>query len=43
LSQYGRDGVLRAVGYFSQKHDAAQANYTIYNKELLAVMKYLAQ
>jgi hypothetical protein len=43
LSQYGKDGVLRAVGYFSQKHDAAQANYTIHDKELLTVMKCLAQ
>jgi hypothetical protein len=43
LSQYGKDKVLHAVGYFSQKHDAAQANYTIHDKELLAVMKCLAQ
>jgi hypothetical protein len=43
LSQYSKDRVLRAVGYFSQKHDAAQANYTIHDKELLAVMKCLAQ
>jgi hypothetical protein len=43
LSQYGRDRVLRAVGYFSQKLDAAQAYYTIHDKELLVVMKCLAQ
>jgi hypothetical protein len=43
LSQYGKDGVLRAVGYFSQKHDAAQANYTIHDKELLAVIVRHAQ
>jgi hypothetical protein len=43
LSQYGKDGVQQAVGYFSQKHDAAQANYTNHDKELLAVIKCLAQ
>jgi hypothetical protein len=43
LSQYGKDGVLQAVGYFSQKHDAAQANYTFHDKELVAVTTCLAQ
>jgi hypothetical protein len=43
LSQYGNDEVLQAVGYFSQKHDATQANYTIHDKGLLAVMRCLAQ
>jgi hypothetical protein len=43
LSQYSKDRVLRVVGYFSQKHYAVQANYTIHDKELLAVMKCLAQ
>jgi hypothetical protein len=35
--------VLQAVSYFFQKHDTAQANYTIHDKKLLAVMKCLAQ
>lgn len=43
LSQYDDDGVLRPVAYFSSKHSAAQCNYEIYDKELLAIIKCLEE
>ncbi|KFG84296.1 hypothetical protein MANI_115950 [Metarhizium anisopliae] len=39
LSQYDDDGSLRPVAYFSSKHSAAECNYEIYDKELLAIIK----
>ena len=39
LSQFGRDGKLRTVAYFSAKNTPAESNYTIHDKELLAVIK----
>ena len=39
LSQYGEDGLLRAVAYFSAKNNKAEVNYTIHDKEMLAVIK----
>ena len=43
LSQYGDDGLLRPVAYFSAKHTAAECNYEIYDKELLAIIKCLEE
>lgn len=43
LSQYGNDGVLYPVAYFSAKHNAAECNYDIYDKELLAIIKALEE
>lgn len=43
LSQYDDDGVLRPVAYFSAKHSAAECNYEIYDKELLAIIKSMEE
>ncbi|KAJ6437919.1 reverse transcriptase [Purpureocillium lavendulum] len=43
LSQYDDDGSLRPVAYFSSKHSAAECNYEIYDKELLAIIKALEE
>jgi hypothetical protein len=43
LSQFGEDGVLRTVGYFSAKHTPAECNYDVHDKELLAVIKCLQE
>jgi len=43
LSQYDNQGLLRPVAYFSKKMTSAQANYKIYNKELLAVILSIAE
>lgn len=39
LSQYGDDGILRPVAFFSKKHTATECNYEIYDKELLAIIR----
>ena len=39
LSQYDKNGTLRTVAYFSAKNTPAESNYTIHDKELLAVIK----
>jgi hypothetical protein len=39
LSQRDDLGVLRPVAYFSKKHSAAECNYEIYDKELLAIIR----
>ena len=39
LSQYGDDGLLYPIAYFSTKMNAAELNYDIYNKELLAIIR----
>lgn len=39
LSQYGDDGILRPVAFFSKKHSATECNYEIYDKELLAIVR----
>jgi transposase InsO family protein len=39
LSQYGDDGILRPVAFFSKKHSVAECNYEIYDKELLAIIR----
>ena len=38
LSQYGEDGILRPVAFFSKKHSVTECNYEIYDKELLAII-----
>lgn len=43
LSQMHDDGELYPVAYFSAKHTAAECNYDIYDKELLAVVKALEE
>ena len=39
LSQYGDDGLLHPVVFFSCKYSPQEINYEIYNKELLAIIK----
>jgi len=39
LSQYGDDGILHPVSFFSKKHSPAECNYEIYDKELMAIVK----
>ena len=43
LSQYNKDGVLYSVIYFSKWLNPAEYNYKIYNKELLAIIRYFKQ
>ncbi|RAL60329.1 hypothetical protein DID88_000105 [Monilinia fructigena] len=40
---YDSDGLLRPVAYFSAKHSAAECNYEIYDKELLAIIKSMEE
>ena len=39
LSQYGIDGILHPVAYFSKKHLPAECNYEIHDKELMAIVR----
>ena len=43
LSQYNKDRVLYPIIYFSKRLNPAKYNYKIYNKELLAIIKYFKQ
>ena len=43
LSQYNKDGVLYSVIYFLKRLNPAKCNYKIYNKELLAIIRYFKQ
>ena len=38
LSQYNENGVLHPVAYFFKKHNPAECNYEIYDKELMAIV-----
>ena len=38
MSQYGEDGKLHPVAFFSQKHSPQEINYKIYDKQLLAII-----
>jgi len=38
LSQYDNEGRLHPVAFFFKKHTAAECNYEIYDKELLAII-----
>ena len=40
LSQYNKDGVLYPIVYFLKWLSLAKYNYKIYNKKLLAIIKY---
>ena len=39
FSQYGDDGLLYPVAFFSCKHSPQEINYEIYDKKLLAIIK----
>ena len=39
LSQYDENDVLYPVAYFSKKHNPAECNYEIYDKELMAIIR----
>jgi len=43
LSQYGEDGLLHPVAFFSKNLNPAECNYEIYDKELLAIVKCFEQ
>lgn len=43
LSQYDDEGVLRPVAFFSKRNNAAESNYSIHGKELLAIVRCLEQ
>ena len=43
MSKYDDEGALRPVAYFFSKHTAAECNYEIYDKELLAIIKSLEE
>ena len=38
LSQYDKNGVLHPIAYFSKKHNSAECNYEIYDKELMVII-----
>ena len=38
LSQYDKNGVLHPIAYFFKKHNSAECNYEIYNKELMVIV-----
>ena len=43
LSQYNENRVLYPIVYFLKRLSPAKYNYKIYNKELLAIIKYFKQ
>ena len=43
LSQRDDSGVLHPVAFFSKKHSPAEYNYEIYDKELIAIVRYLEE
>ena len=43
LSQYDKNSMLHSVVYFSQKLNAAESNYKIYDKELFAIIQCFEQ
>ena len=43
LSQYNKDRVLHPIAYFLKRLSPAKYNYEIYNKELLAIIRYFKQ
>ena len=43
LSQYNKEGVLYPIVYFLKQLSLAKYNYKIYNKELLAIIRYFKQ
>jgi len=43
LFQYNKEGILYSVAYFLKWLNLAKYNYEIYNKELLAIIRYFKQ
>jgi hypothetical protein len=43
LSQFGIDGLLHPVAFYSQKLTSAEINYQVYDKELLAIITAFEQ
>jgi hypothetical protein len=43
LSQFGIDGLLHLVAFYSQKLTSAEINYQVYDKELLAIITAFEQ
>ena len=43
LSQLGNNGLLHPVVFFSKNLNPSECNYEIYNKELLAIIRYFKQ
>ena len=43
LSQYDKDDMLCSIIFFSQKLNAAELNYKIYNKKLLTIIQCFEQ
>ena len=43
LQQYNNNSFLYLYAFFSWKNRPAECNYKIYNKELLAIVKYLKE
>jgi len=41
LAQEDQEGRRYVVAFHSQRLDAAEYNYPIYNKEILAIIRYL--
>ena len=39
LSQYDKNDILHPIAYFSKKHNPAECNYEIYDKELMAIVR----
>jgi hypothetical protein len=39
LFQYGNDGILKPIAFFSKKHSITKYNYEIYNQKLLAIIR----
>ena len=39
LSQYDKNGVLHPIAYFFKKHNSAECNYEIYDKELMVIIR----
>ena len=40
MSQYRDDRILQPITFFSKKHSSTEYNYKIYNKKLLAIIRY---
>ena len=43
LSQYNKNSMLHSIVFFSQKLNAAESNYEIYNKKLLTIIQCFEQ
>ena len=43
FSQLGEDGLLHLVAFFSKNLNPTECNYEIYDKELLAIIRYFKQ